>query len=106
MNTQWIGFILLITIAATGASAAPPTTAPEDADRASALQREGWGLWQKQQYADAADKFRQSVDLNPSDANAWNGLGWSQFNGGDLDPAKVAFEKCVELAPQHPAGLN
>ena len=42
----------------------------------------------------------------PSNSNAWNGLGWARFNGGDSKEAIAAFEKCVEIEPKHPAGLN
>ena len=44
--------------------------------------------------------------LDPDAVNAWNGLGWARFNSGDSEGAIPAFEKCVELEPNHPAALN
>lgn len=84
--------------------------APERADsaveRAETVTAEGWQLWQQQKFADAATKFEEAVKLDPGAANAWNGLGWARFNGGDSEAAVPAFEKAVELEPSHPAALN
>lgn len=74
--------------------------------RAEVLATEGWQLWQNRQFAAAADKFEDAVKLDPQAADAWNGLGWSRFNGGESEQALAAFEKCVALQPRHPAGLN
>ncbi len=75
-------------------------------DESGKLTQQGWQLWQRQQFAEAATKFEQAVKLAPKNANAWNGLGWSYFNGGDYDDAKKAFEKVIALEPKHPAALN
>ncbi|TWU30276.1 tetratricopeptide repeat protein [Bythopirellula polymerisocia] len=88
----------------TGLTAA--TVSRADVNEAQQLSKEGWQLWQKQQFADAEEKFAKSVELNPKDADAWNGLGWTQFNGGRSTEAIKAFEQCVKLKPKHPAGLN
>ena len=82
------------------------TVSSADVNEAQQLSKEGWQLWQKQQFADAEEKFTESVELNPKDADAWNGLGWTQFNGGHSTEAIKAFEQCVKLKPKHPAGLN
>lgn len=83
-----------------------PKASAEDIKRAKELQRQGWTLWQQQRFDEAAEKFQQSIELVSTDADTWNGLGWSRFNGGDAEAGKGAFEKCVELSPTHPAGLN
>jgi len=85
---------------------ASPKASPADIQRAKSLQQQGWALWQQQRFDEAAEKFQQSIDLVATDADTWNGLGWSRFNGGDAEAGKAAFEKCVELSPAHPAGLN
>ncbi len=82
------------------------TVSKADAGAAQQLSKEGWQLWQKQQFADAEEKFAKSVELNPKDADAWNGLGWTQFNGGRSGKAIKAFKQCVKLSPKHAAGLN
>lgn len=88
--------------------AALPATDRADASigQAEKLAAEGWQLWQKQEFGEAAAKFEESVKLDPRGANAWNGLGWARFNGGASEAAVPAFEKAVELEPSHPAALN
>jgi tetratricopeptide (TPR) repeat protein len=76
---------------------------PEDAGR---LTEEGWTLWQRQQFDVAAGKFEQAVKLDPKNVAAWNGLGWSSFNGGNQAEAEKAFQKVISLEPNHPAALN
>jgi tetratricopeptide (TPR) repeat protein len=80
----------------------------EDAriERAEEITSEAGALWQQGKLDEAAKKFEEAVGLDPEAANAWNGLGWTRFNGGHPDKAIVAFEKCVVLEPNHPAGLN
>src|SRR5207248_2483817 len=80
----------------------------EDAriERAETLGKQGWQLWQKHQFDQAAKKFEAAVKLDSGSANAWNGLGWARFNSGKSDAAVEAFEKCVALEPDHPAALN
>src|SRR5262249_31788596 len=73
-------------------------------EKGDALARQGWELWKKQQYDQAAKKFEAAVKLDPDSANAWNGLGWARFNGGKGETALEAFEKCISLEPDHPAG--
>lgn len=82
------------------------TVSRADVNEAQQLSKAGWQLWQKQEFADAEEKFAKSVKLNPKDADAWNGLGWTQFNGGRSGEAINAFKQCVKLKPKHPAGLN
>jgi tetratricopeptide (TPR) repeat protein len=77
-----------------------------DAAKAAQLAREGWLLWQRQQFDEAVPKFEESVKLNPKNTNAWNGLGWAQFNSGDPDKAMESFQKVLALEPTHPAALN
>lgn len=87
-----------------GLSATTVTRA--DANEAQQLSKEGWQLWQQRNFSAAEDKFAESVQLNPKDADAWNGLGWSQFNGGRSSEAVKSFKQCVKLSPKHAAGLN
>jgi Flp pilus assembly protein TadD len=90
-------------------SAAPATQESEvaiDLERAETLSAEGWSLWNKQEFFDAAKRFEQATQANPDLANAWNGLGWSRFNAGMPIQAEKAFVKCLELQPNHAAALN
>ncbi len=107
LSTLLIGGVAMATLVwflMMGLSATSVTRA--DATEALDLSREGWQLWQQREFANAEEKFSKSVKLNPKDADAWNGLGWAQFNGGRSAAAVNSFEKCVKLSPKHPAGLN
>ncbi len=77
-----------------------------DAAKSAQLAREGWLVWQRQQFDEAVPRFEEAVKLNPKNTNAWNGLGWSLFNSGDPDKAIDSFRKVLELEPTHPAALN
>ena len=61
------------------------------------------GPWKQGKLDVAAKKFEEAVAIDPDAADAWNGLGWTRFNGGEADEAITAFEKCVALEPEHPA---
>ena len=63
-------------------------------------------MWQQRKLGEAEKKFETAVELDPNNANSWNGLGWARFNNGDSKEAIAAFEKCVTLEPSHAAGLN
>ncbi len=75
-------------------------------EAASVLSQEGWRLWQQQKMGQAEAKFKASLDQNPCDANAWNGLGWAQFNRGMPVNARESFMNCLYLEPCHGAALN
>jgi tetratricopeptide (TPR) repeat protein len=102
--------IALVVLLGLGSKVAAQTTQPQvnEADRTQAaeLTKGGWQLWQQQSFEDAVERFQQAVELDPTNQNAWNGLGWSRFNGGNSAQAKIAFEKLVEMNPKHPAALN
>lgn len=78
----------------------------KDADRSLSLSNEGWAAWQQQDLSRAAGKFKEAVEVDPRNANAWNGLGWAQMNSGDASEAQKSFEKCVAVEKSHPAALN
>ena len=62
---------------------------------AEKIRAQAWQLWQQQKFAEAEPLFQQAVEKDPTNANAWNGLGWSLFNLGRPEAAKEAFEKCL-----------
>jgi tetratricopeptide (TPR) repeat protein len=70
------------------------------------LMQDGWQLWGQFKWREAELKFDQATKADPKLTNAWNGLGWARLNGGKPEPAMVAFTKCIELEPNHPAALN
>lgn len=78
----------------------------EDRRMAETLIAEGWQLVQQRNMAEAESKFTLAVSHDPANANAWNGLGWAQFNGGKPMNAEEAFKKAVALEPKQVAALN
>ena len=51
----------------------------------------------------AVDFYGQAVDIDPSSASAWYGLGVMQAKRGNTADAVAAFEKAHELNPNHGA---
>ena len=96
---------LTVTVGKQGATASDGEQS-SNVGNASQLAQQGWQLWQKGQFAEAAAVFKQAVKLAPDDENAWNGLGWACFNSGATAEAKDAFERVIALNPNHPAALN
>ena len=79
-----------------------------DAERKAAelLSSKAWRLFGDRKWSRAEEMFQKAVDKDPTNSNAWNGLGWSQVNQDMLLNAKEAFEKCLEIEPKHTAALN
>ena len=85
---------------------AGPDASPEDAAASQKLAQEGWQLFMQGNAVDAEKKFKEAVEKNPKNANAYQGLGWAQLNGNKPDEAKKAFERCVALDAKNTAALN
>jgi len=73
---------------------------------ADALAKQGWALWQSGDAETAQAKFAAAVELDPHNANTWNGLGWSRLRSGKHKEAEQAFAEAVKLEPEHGAALN
>ncbi|MEM9827432.1 MAG: tetratricopeptide repeat protein [Planctomycetota bacterium] len=70
------------------------------------LSREGWRLWRNRDLPASIEKFKSAVQLDPKNANSWNGLGWACLNSGLPEDAEKCFAKAVALEPDHLAALN
>jgi len=81
---------------------------PSRAERIEAenLAGQAWKLWAERKLPEAEDLFRQAVEKDPTNANAWNGLGWAQQNQGKVENARNSFERCLEIEPRQAAALN
>ncbi|MDR0610304.1 MAG: tetratricopeptide repeat protein [Planctomycetaceae bacterium] len=57
---------------------------------------------------ESLQKIEEAVRLDPENANAYayQGLGWAQFNLGDIEAAKKTWAKCLELDSKNAAALN
>ena len=53
---------------------------------------------------EAVAGYRRCLEVDPTYANAWNGLAMALAQQGDLDAAIEAGKKLVELQPEEPLG--
>jgi tetratricopeptide (TPR) repeat protein len=53
----------------------------------------------QQNFVEAVKHFGHATSINPNFANAFNSLGYAHRNNDDLDGAKAAFARYVELIP-------
>jgi len=66
------------------------------------LNEQGWKLWQEAKARRSGGQIRGSRESRSENVNAWNGLGWSQFNQGKSDDALKSFNKAIEIEPDIP----
>lgn len=52
---------------------------------------EGWGAFEGDDYTTAASRFQQAISTDPSYADAYNGLGWSDSKMDRLSDAVAQF---------------
>jgi len=69
------------------------------------LANRAWYLWNQRKFAESEKRFRQAVEEDPKNSNAWNGLGWALQNQGKSE-ADQAFTKCLALEPNNAGALN
>lgn len=53
----------------------------------------------QQNFAEAVKHYEHATQINPDFATAWNSLGYARRSLGDLEGAKTAFARYVELIP-------
>lgn len=75
--------------------------APSVADRVARLVREGTEAAQGGQMDEAAIAFRKAVDLDPTDAEAWNSLGVVLVRAGDAGRGIECFRRALRVVPGH-----
>jgi len=74
-----------------------------DPDSAAARRAYGWYLyWVFFNYAEAIPQFERAIALEPSSANAWDGIASVYRRSGRWNDAVAGFEKAVELSPNIP----
>jgi RNA polymerase sigma-70 factor (ECF subfamily) len=87
-------------------TAAPRPPGKIEQLEAENLTAEGWKLWGQRNLTEAEAKFIEATEKDPTNDNAFQGLGWAQLNQGKKLNAKDSFEKCVKLNPKNSAALN
>ncbi len=53
----------------------------------------------QQNFAEAAKHYEHATAINPDFASAWNSLGYARRSNGDLDGAKEAFARYIDIIP-------
>jgi tetratricopeptide (TPR) repeat protein len=66
--------------------------------RASVMK--GWVELKMSQFTDAVVSYRQAVELDPTNPEAFRGLGVAQFAAGMIQEAKSTFEEALKQFPQ------
>jgi len=69
------------------------------------LAKRAWYLWNQRKLEESEKLFRQAVEKDPKNPDAWNGLGWALQNQGKNEAAG-AFTKCLALDPKNSGALN
>lgn len=67
---------------------------------------QGWQLHQAGQWAAAEQIYRQVLQTNPADANAWCYLGIVCHDQDRLDEAVAVYRRAIQLQPNFPIALN
>lgn len=88
------------------ASSSLSTVSAADKKEAEKVRAGAWQLWQQQKFVEAEPLFQQAIEQDPTNANAWNGYGWTLFNLGRPQAAQEAFEKCISIDPKQGAAFN
>jgi len=69
------------------------------------LTNRAWYLWKQRKLEESEKLFKQAVEKDPKNSNAWNGLGWALQNQGKKEAAD-AFRKCLALDAKNAGALN
>ena len=79
----------------------PPPPAVPVANRVAALMRTGVDAAQSGELEQAAAAFRKAVEVDPTDAEAWDSLGVVLVRTGDEARGVEAFRRALRVAPGH-----
>lgn len=78
-----------------------------DRKKARRLNDQGLGYFKAEQYAEAAQFFQQATQLDPSDVEIVNNLGYALLEEGRLQEASEALRKALLISPDRtPAWTN
>ena len=80
----------------------PPPPAPAVKERVAALMQTGVEAAQNGELDQAVAAFRKAVEVDPTDALAWDSLGVVLVRAGDEARGVEAFRRALSAAPGHP----
>jgi tetratricopeptide (TPR) repeat protein len=73
----------------------------KDVDKAKKDKQAGKANDAKKRFGKARGKFEEAVKLDPDYFEAWNMLGFSARQSGDLKAAFAAYDKCLAIKPDY-----
>jgi Flp pilus assembly protein TadD len=79
-----------------------PGSAPSLHARAQALVEEGLEAARARDFPEAARLLTRALDLDPADADAWNGLGVALIRQGEVARGVGALRRALRAQPSHP----
>ncbi len=83
-----------------------PAAKKPDAAASRKKAQEGWKCFMQGNSPEGEPLFLAATELDPKNANAWQGLGWTQWAQGKGDEAKKTFETCLTLDKKNVAAIN
>ena len=83
-----------------------PKSSKIEGGTSTTLAMKGWAVWRQQDFAKAKEYFVASLEQDPENTNALNGLGWSHLHTAKFDDAVELFEKALALEPEHGGASN
>src|SRR5438477_12339816 len=91
---------LLVVVALSGIAAAAPAFADARGDAKSQVEF-GINVAQRGLWREAIYRWEKAVELDPTYAAAYNDLAIAYEHEGQLDKARKAYAKALELAPNN-----
>lgn len=87
-----------------GAYASFRAALDHDPDDVSALNGIGNEYLEQERFAEAAEYYRRALQLRPGFVKAQKNLAYTLSLANDIEAARAAFERLVEIAPGHAEG--
>ncbi len=94
-----VGFVRYLLGDDVGAINAFNTVLAADQGNAEAWFNLGMVLFGQEQFTEAEDSFRHSIEISPNDSQAWNNRGVCLFQTGRAGEAKSCFERALRIDP-------
>ncbi|HSF43913.1 MAG TPA: tetratricopeptide repeat protein, partial [Thermoanaerobaculia bacterium] len=79
----------------------PATASSLESNQVRLLIEEGYRLASEDEHAEALDRFQLALELSPTSADAWTGIGNCQLHNFQTLSAEKAFKRALALDPDH-----
>jgi tetratricopeptide (TPR) repeat protein len=79
----------------------PAAASSLESNQVRLLIEEGYRLASQDEYTEALDRFHLALELSPTSADAWTGIGNCQLHNFQTRLAEEAFKRALALDPDH-----